>query len=127
MRAYHRPRRRTSLAGAYTPPIPLGPGPSAAPGSPAPASSPAPAIAWACRILGELTALDYRDGAGDSGVGADVVGFVVASDPAQPRLVTTRRFYDEQPTGMEVVGDALVVAGGRGVCMYNVKVPAVTG
>ena len=46
------------------------------------------------------------------GHGHASVGFVDLSSPAEPRLMAAVPFVTEQPTGMLVVGDVLIVAGG---------------
>jgi hypothetical protein len=54
------------------------------------------------------------------GKGTNFVGFVDLTNPAAPTLTRTVPFVDEQPTGMLVVGDALFVAGGVNMMVFNV-------
>ena len=56
--------------------------------------------------------------------GSDSVSFVDVRRPSAPRLTATVPYVDVQPTGMLLVGDALIVAGGRDFMVVNVSAPA---
>ena len=49
---------------------------------------------------------------------------VYAVNLSSMKIVSTHKFVDEQPTGMIIVGKALLVAGGRGLMAFNISTPA---
>eukprot|EP00051_Salpingoeca_urceolata_P015379 m.199480 g.199480 ORF g.199480 m.199480 type:complete len:442 (-) comp18388_c0_seq1:200-1525(-) len=55
--------------------------------------------------------------------GNNVVAFVDVRNRQSPNMFSVVDFSDEQPTGMLVVHDALFVAGGRQVMVFNVTEP----
>lgn len=59
--------------------------------------------------------------------GNDLVGFVDLEDHKHPNLTGVIPFVTEQPTGMLVVGDAVLVAGGRDVMVFDMRAPPIRG
>ena len=57
------------------------------------------------------------------GHGHASVGFVDISQPHTPILMEAVPFVTEQPTGMLIVGDALFVAGGRDLMVFDMAAP----
>lgn len=60
------------------------------------------------------------------GPGANNVVSISLARPDQPRVVRVMPYVDEQPTGMLVQGQALLVAGGRDFMVFNISDPAAT-
>ena len=59
--------------------------------------------------------------------GDDLVGFVDLRDASRPSITGTTAYISEQPTGMLVVGDAVIVAGGRDMMVFDMRVRTIRG
>eukprot|EP00656_Telonema_subtile_P015696 TRINITY_DN18258_c0_g1_i1.p1 TRINITY_DN18258_c0_g1~~TRINITY_DN18258_c0_g1_i1.p1 ORF type:complete len:280 (-),score=38.95 TRINITY_DN18258_c0_g1_i1:186-1025(-) len=53
--------------------------------------------------------------------GTNSVAAIDISHPSRPQVVWEQGFVDEQPTGMLLQGNALLVAGGRSLAVYNIS------